>query len=208
VWKGSFLTRTFGGAAYRTHMNEPWLGEAAYLVNEDDGSYYTEAQLRRHMREESEFCFGDMGCRGKCLALPGDTIYWHVLDGFRRVVIGWEPATDEELRERGWDAQGGWLARHCELFREEAQTRGFRFDVGTQVLCRVGENEWQSGTIIQLLYREDDWPKDQFAPYKIKLDEDGRHIFAPEDSDDMIKLKNLVPESPPLGSKQKKQKLL
>lgn len=32
------------------HMNEPWLGEAAFLVNEDDGSYYTEAQLRRHMR--------------------------------------------------------------------------------------------------------------------------------------------------------------
>ena len=50
VWKGSFLTRTSGGAAYRMHMNEPWLGEAAFLVNEDDGSYYTEAQLRRHMR--------------------------------------------------------------------------------------------------------------------------------------------------------------
>lgn len=185
-WRGMLSNTTFGGVGCRLDITEPWLGEAAYLKNAD-GSYYTEGQLRRFLRDESEqqFCVGDMGCNGKCLALPGDTIHW-VFDFPYRQAIGYEPATDPELAERGWDHQGGFLFRKCELFREEAAQRGFRFDVGDRVFCRISQDEMAPGRIVQLLYREGGWPDDKFAPYKIKLDKDGSNIWAPEDTDDVI----------------------
>jgi len=62
-----------------------------------------------------------------------------------------------------------------------------RFDVGTSVLCRVGAENWAPGQVVQLWYREPNWPEGAFAPYKIKLD-DGRDIFAPADVDQVIKL--------------------
>jgi hypothetical protein len=62
-----------------------------------------------------------------------------------------------------------------------------RFDIGQQVLCRVGPTDWASGTVIQLWYRESSWPEWVYAPYKIRLD-DGRCIFAPQDMDQIIKL--------------------
>ena len=64
-----------------------------------------------------------------------------------------------------------------------------RFDVGTKVFCRIGPNaetDWAPGTIIQLWYREGNWPPGSFAPYKIKLD-DGRDIYAPGDMDQVIR---------------------
>jgi hypothetical protein len=62
-----------------------------------------------------------------------------------------------------------------------------RFAVGTAVQCRVGPEQWESGTISQLWYRENQWPEGAFAPYQIVLD-DGRAIFAPFDSDQVIRL--------------------
>jgi hypothetical protein len=62
-----------------------------------------------------------------------------------------------------------------------------RFNVGAAVFCRVGPDNWESGTISQLWYREDKWPDGAFAPYQIVLD-DGRAIFAPFDSDQVIRL--------------------
>jgi hypothetical protein len=62
-----------------------------------------------------------------------------------------------------------------------------RFDLGTSVLCRVGATDWIAGTIVQLWYREPQWPEGTLAPYKIKLI-DGREIFAPADLDQIIKL--------------------
>ena len=65
-----------------------------------------------------------------------------------------------------------------------------RFALNAKVLCRIGPNEntdWAPGTIIQLWYREPNWPPESFAPYKIKLD-DGRDIFAPADDDRVIRL--------------------
>lgn len=62
-----------------------------------------------------------------------------------------------------------------------------RFDIGTEVVCRVGPTDWAPGRVIQLWYREASWPDGAFAPYKIKLD-DGRDIFAPADLDQIIKL--------------------
>lgn len=62
-----------------------------------------------------------------------------------------------------------------------------RFEVGQKVLCRVGADDWQSGEVMQLWYREQHWPPQSWAPYKIKLD-DGRDIFAPGDLEQIIKI--------------------
>ena len=61
-----------------------------------------------------------------------------------------------------------------------------RFVVGQRVQCKVGPapNDWAEGTITQLRYREPEW--EQSAPYQIALD-DGRYIFAPEDTEAVIR---------------------
>mmetsp|Transcript_10218 Transcript_10218/g.15687 ORF Transcript_10218/g.15687 Transcript_10218/m.15687 type:complete len:119 (-) Transcript_10218:29-385(-) len=61
-----------------------------------------------------------------------------------------------------------------------------RFNVGQNVLCRVGPTEWHKGVIVQQWYRETTWPAGAWAPYKVAL-EDGRSIFAPGDMDQIIK---------------------
>lgn len=61
-----------------------------------------------------------------------------------------------------------------------------RFEVGQKVLCRVGANDWGPGTITQLWYREQHWPQNSWAPYKIRLDS-GKDIFAPGDLEQIIK---------------------
>jgi len=64
-----------------------------------------------------------------------------------------------------------------------------RFAVGKKVQCRTGADPvtgWASGEVIQLWYREANWPPNQMAPYKIKL-EDGRNIFAPADQPEIIR---------------------
>jgi hypothetical protein len=62
-----------------------------------------------------------------------------------------------------------------------------RFDLGASVLCRIGPDLWEPGTITKLWYRERQWPADAYAPYQIELS-DGRMIFAPFDSDQVIRL--------------------
>jgi ankyrin repeat protein len=62
--------------------------------------------------------------------------------------------------------------------------------VGTQVLCRTGAQEWSSGVVVALVYREPDWPKGKTVPYQVKLDE-GPLIFVPVDNDQLCK--KLVP---------------
>ncbi|CAD7963660.1 unnamed protein product [Amoebophrya sp. A120] len=62
----------------------------------------------------------------------------------------------------------------------------FRFDVGTQVLCNLGQSGWKMGKVIALNYREDAWPPGQKAPYQVALEgEDGefRLIYVPVDDD-------------------------
>uniref|UniRef100_A0A7R9WWB7 Uncharacterized protein n=1 Tax=Craspedostauros australis TaxID=1486917 RepID=A0A7R9WWB7_9STRA len=64
-----------------------------------------------------------------------------------------------------------------------------RFVPGQKVFCRIGPDatkDWAPGQVIQLWYREKNWPPGSFAPYKIKLD-DGRQIFAPADMDQVIR---------------------
>ena len=61
-----------------------------------------------------------------------------------------------------------------------------RFAVGERVRCRTGPMTWDAGTIAQLRYREEEWPAGRQVPYQIELD-DGRLIFAPLDSDQLIR---------------------
>ncbi|KAL7569887.1 hypothetical protein ACA910_008554 [Epithemia clementina (nom. ined.)] len=68
-----------------------------------------------------------------------------------------------------------------------AEPMDLRFSVGQHVLCRVGPTDWEAGQVIELWYREPNWPPDSFAPYKIRL-EDGRNIYAPADMDQVIRL--------------------
>ena len=75
-----------------------------------------------------------------------------------------------------------------------------RYNVGTAVVCRIGPENWEPGTISKLWYRENGWPEGAFAPYQVTLD-DGRKIFAPFDNDQVIRLKNPSNVVTPVSSK-------
>lgn len=62
-----------------------------------------------------------------------------------------------------------------------------RFKVGQKVECKVGPKatDWALGTITQLRYKEPEWKN--AAPYQIVLEEDGRYIFAPEDTAGVVR---------------------
>jgi len=89
------------------------------------------------------------------------------------------------------------LGEEAEWPPQESVPR-LRFDVGQEVMCRVGATDWSPGRVIQLWYREPNWPEGAFAPYKIRLD-DGRDIFAPADMDQIIKAN---PNPPPRPQQQ------
>ena len=109
--------------------------------------------------------------------------------------------TDEELRHffptadvlEKWHKgeQAEWPPMADENFAPEDFPK-LRFEVGTKVQCRVGPQDWAPGEVIQLWYREAQWPAGSFAPYKIKLD-NGSDIFAPGDLDQVIRKNPNVP---------------
>mmetsp|Transcript_14828 Transcript_14828/g.36277 ORF Transcript_14828/g.36277 Transcript_14828/m.36277 type:complete len:192 (+) Transcript_14828:343-918(+) len=68
----------------------------------------------------------------------------------------------------------------------EPELPELRFELGSRVLCRLGQDTWGPGTVVMLWYREENWPPGSYAPYQVKLD-DGRMIFAPGDMDQVIK---------------------
>mmetsp|Transcript_13136 Transcript_13136/g.18592 ORF Transcript_13136/g.18592 Transcript_13136/m.18592 type:complete len:196 (+) Transcript_13136:285-872(+) len=73
-------------------------------------------------------------------------------------------------------------------FSDPSVLPDLRFELGTRVKCRIGPDPvtgWAKGEVIQLWYREANWPPQAWAPYKIRLD-DGRDIFAPGDMDQVI----------------------
>lgn len=79
-------------------------GGGATLRNKD-GSYYSNMQLREAYYSYNRIhCCGSPhgACRGKCGALPGDTIEWI---GYysSRIMTGFQPATLDELVERKWE---------------------------------------------------------------------------------------------------------
>lgn len=58
----------------------------------------------------------------------------------------------------------------------------FRFPVGTNVMCNLGTKGWKLGKIIELNYREENWPSEKYAPYQVMLEEDHTLIYVPEDN--------------------------
>jgi hypothetical protein len=72
---------------------------------------------------------------------------------------------------------------------EPLDPESLRFTIGSYVECRVGPDPvtgWAPGRIIKVVYREDHWPPGVTAPYQIELS-DGRLIFAPQDTDAVIR---------------------
>jgi len=79
------------------------------------------------------------------------------------------------------------------LENEDYSVPLLRFDVGDLVECRIGPDPvkgWLPGVIMQQWYRENNWPRDAWAPYKVLLD-DGRKIYAPGDVDQIIRLRRV-----------------
>ena len=80
-----------------------------------------------------------------------------------------------------------------ELYRAHAAAAAtLRFGVGDRVLARHSAQgpdgaEWKRGTIASLLYRERSFEPGAVAPYQIQLDDSGEFIYAPDDSDDVVR---------------------
>ena len=55
----------------------------------------------------------------------------------------------------------------------------YRFQVGTTVMCNLGQLGWRLGRVIALNYREENWPEGRIAPYQVALDEDFSLIYVP-----------------------------
>lgn len=58
--------------------------------------------------------------------------------------------------------------------------------VGDQVSAKTTEG-WRPGTVVQVYYREPNWPPGKVAPYQIKLDSGGL-IYAHVDTDELVRL--------------------
>merc|ERR1719217_1399052 len=69
----------------------------------------------------------------------------------------------------------------------DKKLKALRFGVGQRVACNMGNNEWSTGVVTSLMWREDEtMPPGMVAPYQIKLD-NGDVISAPIDEDDVVK---------------------
>lgn len=85
---------------------------------------------------------------------------------------------------------------NLESWQKGEEFSNLRFELGDRVECRIGEDAitgWAAGSVLQLMYRESNWPPGVFAPYQIQLD-DGRQIFAPHDIDQVIRAEQGIPE--------------
>ena len=74
---------------------------------------------------------------------------------------------------------------------EQKRLDALRFKIGDRVECNTGEPVWAKGTIIQLMYRQEDFPPGEVVPYQIELDVKGDggdgYIFAPADINELIR---------------------
>jgi len=113
---GALANQTTGGASW--FLTKDFLKENAWKKNED-GSFLNEGQLRQLWKEFAvpRYCQSPNGrCKGCCAALPGDTVFWREFTSYK-----YEPATQEELEERGWLQQGpgGLLVAQSRIARED-----------------------------------------------------------------------------------------
>jgi len=115
---GALADQTIAGASW--FVTKDFLKEYAWKTSED-GSHLNEGQLRQLWREFAvpRFCQSPNGhCKGSFFfaALPGDTVFWD-----EGVSYKYEPATQEELEERGWlqTGPGGLLFAQARVARED-----------------------------------------------------------------------------------------
>ena len=88
---------------------------------------------------------------------------------------------------------------HAVVFRDESiipkqvnKSKQLRFKLHERVECLYNDvrgdvNTMVPGEVVKLWYREKDWPVTSLAPYQIRLDWDGCLIYAPRDTDDVIR---------------------
>lgn len=118
---GALANQPIGGACWA--LTKAFLREYAWKKNED-GSYLDEGQLRQLWKDFAvpRYCGSPEGrCHGCCAALPGDTVYWKLTDWGYPESYKYEPATQEELEERGWlqMGPGGLLVAQARLARDD-----------------------------------------------------------------------------------------
>lgn len=70
-----------------------------------------------------------------------------------------------------------------------------RFRIGDEVECALSEDCWASGTIIALMYSDATMPPGLVAPYQVRLDNNGKLVYAPEDCDELIRRRTPKPEA-------------
>mmetsp|Transcript_12994 Transcript_12994/g.15249 ORF Transcript_12994/g.15249 Transcript_12994/m.15249 type:complete len:197 (+) Transcript_12994:155-745(+) len=122
------------------------------------------------------------GGRGM-MGLPAeskDVLKEDLLEGF---------PTNEVLEKWSRGEEAEWPPFDDEEDFTDSNQPQLRFEVGEKVECRIGPDEvtgWAKGSVMQLWYREQGWPPNSWAPYKIQLD-DGKCIFAPSDLDQIIR---------------------
>ena len=101
------------------------------------------------------------------------------------VVMDWAAGIDNQWHP-GMADEETEINDYLEQYKSEVK---LRFQIGQEVECRVGSDPvtgWAPGKVIELYYRESNWPANSLAPYKIGLD-DGRNIFAPSDENQVIR---------------------
>ena len=114
----SLNNNLIGGAQFC--LTKDFLKEHAWDQNEEDGSYLNEGQLRKLWKEYAvpRFC-DSRRCRGMCCALPGDSVFHY--EG-EPDCVKYEPATQEELKERGFLSKAtgeGQLSAQARMARED-----------------------------------------------------------------------------------------
>jgi len=67
----------------------------------------------------------------------------------------------------------------------DKDTIQLRFQVGDRVECNCGD--WKPGTVVKLFYEQKSFEPGKCAPYQVRLDEKDRLIFAPQDTEKVIR---------------------
>lgn len=121
-----------------------------------------------------------------------------VMHGVHMLIEGGyaEPWAEGEPREsklvfigKGLDAKAlaaGFNSCLASPENSRSKIEKLRFGLRQRVECQLGDGDWVSGEVVQLLYRDDCMPPGLVAPYQVKLD-DGKLIYAPEDGDHVIR---------------------
>lgn len=132
-----------GNSVVERNLPEAWMrdtGSHTFTNDDEDGSYWNEAQLRAHFREyldQVRACRMLDTCCRMCYALPQDTIFWEESEGipFLQTLAGgrafmgengevtgtpqfygtgYRTLSQEEMEDRGFC---GFLSLKCELQR-------------------------------------------------------------------------------------------